>query len=76
MRSRAWFLVACTVVTAVATGCSRLPDSAYTLRTEAEKIELPAKHAAQIAEYLAAFHGTPANPRMGLPAADADFEVV
>ena len=68
--------VACGVAAALVTGCSRLPDSAYTLRTEAEKIELPAKHAAQIAEYLAAFHGTPGNPRMDLPAADADFEAV
>jgi mono/diheme cytochrome c family protein len=57
-------------------GCSRLPDSAYTLRTEAEKIELPAKHAEQIADYLAAFHGTPANPRMALPQPDADFALV
>jgi mono/diheme cytochrome c family protein len=57
-------------------GCSRLPDSTYTLRTESEKIALPAKHAAQIAAYLAAFHGTPAHPRMALPAADADFEAV
>ena len=65
-------LVACVVAAAVVTGCSRLPDSAYTLRTDAEKIELPAKHAAQIAEYLAAFHGTPGNPRMALPTADAE----
>lgn len=61
-------------VVAVA-GCSRLPDSSYTLRTEAEKIDLPARHAAQIAEYLAAFHGTPAHPRMAVPAADADHAV-
>ena len=76
MDCRVSYFAACAVATALATGCSRLPDSAYTLRTEAEKIELPAKHAAQIAEYLAAFHGTPANPRMALPTADADLEVV
>jgi mono/diheme cytochrome c family protein len=49
-------------------GCSRLPDATYTLRADAEKLELPEKHKAQIAAYLAAFHGTPANPRMALPA--------
>ena len=76
MDRRVSYFAACAVATALATGCSRLPDSAYTLRTEAEKIELPAKHSAQIAEYLAAFHGTPANPRMALPTADADLEVV
>lgn len=48
-------------------GCSRAPDVAYTLRAEAEKLDLPAKHKAQIAEYLAMFHGTPSNPRMALP---------
>ena len=51
-------------------GCSRLPESTYTLRADAEKLDLPAKHTQQIAEYLEAFHGTPANPRMLLPAAD------
>ena len=61
-------------------GCSRVADVSYTLRADAEKLELPAKHAVQIAEYLAMFHGTPATPRMALPdpemepvaAADAD----
>ncbi len=52
---------------AVATGCSRVADVAYTLRADAEKLDLPAKHKAEIAEYLAMFHGTPANPRMALP---------
>jgi hypothetical protein len=51
-----------TVVVALAVvgvcGCSRLPDASYTLRTAAEQVELPAKHTAQIAAYLAAFHGT------------------
>lgn len=51
----------------LAGGCSRLPDSAYTLRAETEKLELPAKHKAQIAQYLAAYHGSPASPRMALP---------
>jgi mono/diheme cytochrome c family protein len=51
----------------VAAGCSRAPDVAYTLRAEAEKLDLPAKHKAQIADYLAMFHGTPSNPRMALP---------
>ena len=51
----------------LAGGCSRLPDSAYTLRAEAEKLELPAKHKEQIAQYLAAYHGSPASPRMALP---------
>lgn len=45
-------------------GCSRLPDATYTLRTAAEKLDLPEKQARQIAAYLAMFHGTPANPRM------------
>ena len=48
-------------------GCSRVADVAYTLRTDAEKLDLPEKHEAQIAEYLAMFHGTPSNPRMALP---------
>ena len=48
-------------------GCSRLPDTAYTLRTEFEKLELPAKHKDQIAEILAAYHGTPSNPRLAVP---------
>lgn len=60
------FHVAAATVLAMA-GCSRVPDVAYTLRTDAEKSDLPAKHQAQIADYLAMFHGTPANPRMALP---------
>lgn len=63
-------MVAAVIV--LAAGCSRLPDSTYTLRAEAEKLELPAKHKAQIAEILDAFHGTPANPRMALPVESAD----
>ena len=61
-------------VAVFACGCSRLPDSTYTLRAEAEKLELPAKHKRQIAEYLEFFHGTPANPRMSLPAGEAAEE--
>jgi mono/diheme cytochrome c family protein len=53
-------------------GCSRVADVAYTLRTDAEKLDLPEKHEAQIAEYLAMFHGTPSNPRMALPDPDAE----
>ena len=52
-------------------GCSRLPDSTYALRADAEKLELPAKHKSQIASYLAMFHGTPANPRMAVPDEEA-----
>jgi mono/diheme cytochrome c family protein len=48
-------------------GCSRIADTAYALRADTEKLDLPAKHKAQIAEYLEMFHGTPANPRMALP---------
>lgn len=55
------------IAAAFACGCSRVSDVAYTLRADAEKLDLPAKHKAQIAEYLAMFHGTPANPRMALP---------
>ncbi len=61
-----WLLVALT-----AAGCSRMHDSTYTLRADAEKLELPAKHKAQIAKYLAMFHGTPANPKMAVPDDDA-----
>lgn len=63
------------VLLLLAGGCSRLPDSAYTLRAEAEKLGLPAKHKEQITQYLAAYHGSPASPRMALPkAGDADGE--
>jgi hypothetical protein len=65
-----WF--ACAAAFAAMCGCSRLPDATYTLRADAEKLELPQKHKAQIAAYLAAFHGTPANPRMALPAEGAE----
>jgi mono/diheme cytochrome c family protein len=58
--------LALVVVVALAAGCSRVSDVAYTLRADGEKLDLPAKQAAQIAEYLAMFHGTPANPRMAL----------
>lgn len=51
----------------VAGGCSRLPDSAYALRADVEKLDLPSKHKEQIGRYLAAYHGTPASPRMALP---------
>ena len=54
----------------VAVGCSRLPNATYTLRANAEKLELPEKHNRQIAAYLAMFHGTPANPRMAEPDQD------
>ena len=49
--------------------CSRLPDATYTLRCETEKIDLPPKHKTQISEILAAYHGTPANPRLAVPSA-------
>jgi mono/diheme cytochrome c family protein len=65
-------LAVAVVATMFAAGCSRAPDVAYTLRTDTEKLELPAKHQAQIAEYLAMFHGTPTNPRMALPDPAAD----
>jgi mono/diheme cytochrome c family protein len=51
----------------LACGCSRLPDSTYTLRADTDTLDLPEKHKRQIAEYLAMFHGTPANPRMAEP---------
>jgi len=57
---------------ATAVGCSRVSDVAYTLRADAEKLDLPEKHKAQIAEYLAMFHGTPSNPRMALPDPEAE----
>jgi mono/diheme cytochrome c family protein len=59
-----WFAL---ITLAVAVGCSRLPDSTYTLRSDADKLEIPEKHARQVAAYLAMFHGTPANPRMAEP---------
>jgi mono/diheme cytochrome c family protein len=64
-------LVAVLPVFLLVCGCSRLPDSAYTLRADAEKLELPEKHKRQIAGYLLMFHGTPANPRMADPDEDA-----
>lgn len=48
-------------------GCSRLPDSVYTPRADAAKLELPRRHQDQIAAYLTMFHGTPANPRLASP---------
>jgi mono/diheme cytochrome c family protein len=64
--------VALVLLAAVSSGCSRVADVAYTLRADTEKLELPAKHKQQIAEYLAMFHGTPANPRMALPDESAE----
>ncbi|MFM7035308.1 MAG: c-type cytochrome [Planctomycetia bacterium] len=55
---------------ALAGGCSRVPESTFTLRTDAEKLDLPATHKQQIADTLEHFHGTPDNPRMLIPAAD------
>ena len=57
----------------VACGCSRLPDSTYTLRADVESLDIPQQHKDQIAAWLAAFHGTPANPRMALPDPEADI---
>jgi len=57
----------------VACGCSRLPDATYTLRADAERLDIPRKHKEQIAAWLTAFHGTPANPRMALPDPEADL---
>lgn len=66
-------LVRVAVLTALtAAGCSRVSDVAYTLRADADKLDLPEKHKAQIAEYLAMFHGTPSNPRMALPDPEAE----
>lgn len=53
-------------LTLLSVGCSRQPDLAYTPRAELEK--LPQKHQEQIAKYLAAYFGTPSNPRYLLPA--------
>ncbi|MFM7107663.1 MAG: c-type cytochrome [Planctomycetaceae bacterium] len=58
------------VVAILVTGCSRVPEATWTLRADAEKLDLPAKHARQIADSLEYFHGTPATPRMFLPAED------
>ena len=58
------------VVALLAAGCSRAPEATFTLRADAEKLDLPAKHKQQIADYLQYFHGTPATPRMFLPAKD------
>ncbi len=63
--------VALPVVLLLACGCSRLPDSTFTLRADADKLALPEKHKRQIAAYLAMFHGTPANPRMAESDEDA-----
>jgi mono/diheme cytochrome c family protein len=49
------------------TGCSRVADSSFTLRADAEQLEIPEKQKTQIEEILAFFHGTPTNPRMSLP---------
>ncbi len=67
MRSARKFLTPL-AATVLACGCSRVPEATYTLRVDAEKLEVPAKQSKQIAEYLVAFHGSPANPRMALPA--------
>ena len=69
MRTLALLLV---VFIGLAAGCSRLPDASFAQRAHEEKLDLPAKHQAQIAEYLAYFHGTPRNPRMAIPAPDAE----
>jgi len=58
------------VLSLLAVGCSRVPEATFTLRADAEKLDLPAKHKQQIADYLQYFHGTPATPRMFLPATD------
>ncbi len=67
-----WFRLAAVVAVLpllTATGCSRVADSSYTLRSDVEEdLELSDKHKQQIAETLAFFHGTPTNPRMNLPA--------
>jgi mono/diheme cytochrome c family protein len=67
-------VVSCLAILSLAVGgagCSRVADTSYALRTDAEKLDLPARHEAQIAEYLAMFYGTPANPRMALPDPEA-----
>ena len=64
------FVVAAVTLAGLA-GCSRLPDATYTLRADAEKLELPARQAGQVAAYLAMFHGTPADPRMAGPDEEA-----
>ena len=70
MRTTSFVLLA--ALGSLSLGCSRVADVAYTLRTDAEKLDLPEKHEAQIAEYLAMSHGTPSNPRMALPDPDAE----
>jgi mono/diheme cytochrome c family protein len=57
-----------------AAGCSRLPETSYTLRLDHEKVDLPAKHKTQIAEILASYHGTPSNPRMAVPSESNPLE--
>jgi len=66
-------LVAAAVLVAVC-GCSRLPDATYTLRADVEKVDIPQKHKDQIAAWLTAFYGTPANPRMAVPAPEAEID--
>jgi len=55
------------VFAAAVMGCSRTPESTFTLRADVEEIEIPEKHKQQIEEILTFFHGTPSNPRMSLP---------
>jgi mono/diheme cytochrome c family protein len=66
-------LVAAAVLVAVC-GCSRLPDATYSLRADVEKVDIPQKHKDQIAAWLTAFYGTPANPRMAVPAPEAEID--
>ncbi len=68
--------VALPILFLLACGCSRLPDSTYTLRADADRLELPEKHRRQIAAYLSLFHGTPANPRMAEVNEDAVEQAV
>lgn len=64
---RFWLGCWAAVVAIALAGCSRTQESFYTLRADAEEIEIPEKHQQQIEEILAFFFGTPANPRMSLP---------
>jgi len=55
----------------VAVGCARPSETTYALRADVEKLDLPRKQTAQVAAYLAMFHGSPVQPRMAAVDADA-----
>ena len=63
-----WFCCSLSAAALLLEGCSQPLEVTYVARPE--RVKLPPKHQRQVGDSLVKFYGTPANPRLAIPAED------